>query len=278
MSRRPVVGLCWATPQKEATFATCICDWAFRAQLADSRVFVFDINAGRPYNQAEGKKISGTGPLARKALREYGVHSVHILVDRDAENIVALREEFRESKVLPGFFPTACRHETRIFRGNNEKFVPTIPRLISSWGVDPARATGLVIADTNGLKIPIAALSTVFEQTPGMDALIHITYRTWPYWKAHEGDPSFPRFQPTGDGTTIESIDDVFRLGRKHWLVTEPYGPGRRHLLLYGSNNRLRPLTDCPGRLPLFLVESSEGREVLVELRNLRGAPKRRTA
>lgn len=286
MRHHPSTGRSDSTSIKEALISCCLGFTFYKNPPAlDSRYCVFDLNAGLPINDLGGERFCrGTTRIVADKLTEQGIPAALWWVDKDKNVAARLQSEMR--KLLSR---SRGLHIGEVFRGNNVKFVPSIPSLIASIDQPIEETRGLLISDDNGIKVPLAHIRTALRKAPYIDVAIHVsgTNQVWSYWDDHPDATEFSEAAAiAGRSQAIRSFKDIFmHISRNHWLISEPFrngnGSGRDHHVLYGSNFYLAPIDANHGRWknrngwrPMVSMHerlSNQGRELLRRIERKEG-------
>jgi hypothetical protein len=161
------------------------------------------------------------------------------------------------------FDEDAFRGNVQIFfiRMDNKYFVPTIPQRIRENGFDPSTTHGIIIADPNGLKVPLSEISACATECPRLDIVIHLcnVKRVWAC-KRKRPDIRQMNFTPN----VIRSFSEIFRnIPNRSWLISKPF---REHYLLFGSHLPwIKPIIGLPGRTDMYWISSPEAKSVITE-------------
>jgi hypothetical protein len=255
-----------ATIQKEVLIQTCL-QWSLSV-VKPSRYFVFDLNCGCGENKNNGANCLGTGPLARNALQKRGIEGRMFLCDISKKNIESAKNHF--------FSPQGHLFESgNSVKGiiasficmDNERFVSTIPTRITESGVSTRFANGIIIADPNGIKVPIKEIGKVSTECPVLDVIIHL-YGLKQVCACKLKHPYDPKMNLGPN--VVRSCSQIFGFIRKRtWLVSEPFRGrhGRDHLILYGTNlYHDRASVILAGRPNLYRIDSPDGRAVIADM------------
>lgn len=246
------------TQEKEALFSSCL-GYTLGFVRRDEQYVAFDLNAGTGENGLAGCR--GTPLVLFDQLRRRGLQGVIWLCDKSPRAIRALRQKFMPNGNLFGWSERIIIQPP--VRMHNDTFALTIPGKIQELGLrDPK---GIVVCDPNGLRVPAAELSRVLPLLPKVDVFIRLggLLRQRSYWSKH---PEGGLIRRLLRGTII-SLDQVFAIEKRSWLISEPFGLGGQTTVLFGSNLRhLPPLVDKPGRPNLYRTDSPQGRELVSRL------------
>lgn len=253
------------TLQKEGLIATCL-HWALKVNCP-RRYFVFDLNCGCGENRVNGANCLGTGPLVRNALREKGIEGSMWLCDVNRRSLkLAEKRFFNPQRHL---FESGSMRDgimAAFVRIDNRRFVPTIPQRIRDAGASPQMAQGVIIADPNGLHVPLREIGICLKETPKLDVIIHIcSLKQVSACKAK--NPTDPRMNLAE--TVVRSCSEIFStIPRNTWLISEPFRAhrGREHHVFYGSDMRwVKPIINLPGRPNMHRIDSPEGCAVIAD-------------
>lgn len=261
------------TYKKEALFSTCVGYQlaVVERRLGHNRYVVFDLNAGRPRNELIDMNVRGTTRTIYDKLRKRNVRAALWWCDKNrrvAKDLLAEADQLRSTDSLLGDGPRCL---IRVVYENNATFAPKIPDEIRRIGQDPTGTYGVVIADPNGLHVPVRALGLVASAAQNLDVAVHLSAST--HWWNYCDNGSNGPVRPVDSDGTLSSFTELFdTVSKRQWLMSETIGigQGRGHHVLYGSNLSIPPLR-LPGRL-MNTITSREGREVLarVERRSFR--------
>jgi hypothetical protein len=254
------------TPPKIALLSTCLgasVGWA--AHQGASAYSHLDANGGSGghtgdyvLNRVAIRSICGTPDLIfRKADDPRWQHmAFHVtIVERNRQSLEHLR------RYLGGAFPHVMqspfgqeRVSWRLIRGDNARVLETYAETVAH----PATAFGSILLDPTGCSprsggaVPIAVLARVARQLPRFMLLMQFPHgfnrRVWGY-NANHAD----RLLAT------QHLADYWPL-RPYWLISEPFGRQRAHLVVCGSDHPLREW-HC-GDLHLYDTTSTRGREL----------------
>lgn len=250
-----------ATGPKEALISACV-GWGLKhMRPGDGRYCVFDLNAGEPTNHIGGRRYRGTTQTIYDKLESKSQRSVVWWVDKDKTVIPVLQSRASCNGHLFGGEPLILVH---VVRADNAVFSPTIPDRISEIGAKASNTRGVIIADPNGLDVPLQGIRTALDRAPYLDVIIHIGSfkQVWSYWDRSTSDD----FRETGE--KVASFAQIFdTLRRASWLVSEPFRPpsgqGRDHVVLYGSNLRYVPALEKWGLPAMRRIDSPDGKSLL---------------
>ena len=242
---------------KESAFSTCV-GWALRFAPRTETFCVFDLNAGPGENRRNGANCRGTPLLMIDKLKEAHQPAEIWLCDKRKTTIAELRPKVVQNDTL--FGPSSV--QVHLVHADNAEFVRTIPGRILKSGLSLGTC-GVIIADPDGLDVPLAALAEIMPMLPRIDMAIHLCAfkQVWADQRRnrqHGGPFTLKRAVP--------SLSAIFAaIPKRSWLVSEPYGEGftRGHLVMYGSNLKHLPNVDGkPGRPNMWRIDSDRGRQL----------------
>lgn len=248
------------TLKKEAAIQTCL---ALSLSITKpTRFYVFDLNCGCGENRDNGANCRGTGPLIKRALQKRGIEGRMWLCDIRKKALILAQRNFFNHSYLPfdedipmdGIF-------AEFVRMDNREFVPTIPQKIRETKSDPFRAQGIIVADPDGLKVPLKEIADCLRECPRLDVAIHISnVRRVAAWLNKDDE------RKVGE-TVITRCREIFeRIPRASWLVSEPFRPNRgaQHYVFYGTAlSWFKPIIEMQGRPNMYRLDSPEGRAIV---------------
>lgn len=249
---------------KEGVFSTCI-----GFSLANQRAkffWLFDLNAGPGINRDNGQNIGSSSTNALKKFRQRDQHGAIYACEIKNGLAAQLRQNLEPTQpyLFPELEPISWEPgrsgniHVRVFNEDNEELIKKIPTLIREKEGDPKLAQGAIVADPNGLAIPVIQLGDLLQQCPKLDLLVHFSSleRLNGFRQNH---PDHPMAQAVN---SIKSIDEILYLKRYSQIAKL----GGQHYVCFLSSIPLE--TYKQGGLPtLYSTRSSEGREIINDLR-----------
>jgi hypothetical protein len=247
------------TIRKEATFATCL-GWTLQRVRSTScrKYFAFDLNCGCGHNVLPEVITRGTSLLLYDHLKKRGINAELYCCDSRKIAVEALKYKMHFG-VAPNLFGGIRPY---FICGDNRDFAGTMLQRVKESGVGFKDAWGVVVADPNGLEVPISEIGRCISAAPKIDVFIHLSgfVQVWSYWKKHPEESKF-----RGTPRSVKSIRSVLQaIPKTMWLISEIDRAGRGHVLLFGSYWYDIPgIKDKPGRLNMYRIDSERGKELV---------------
>lgn len=262
-----IQGQSQATLWKEVLISTCV-GWSLK-QLGSfpGPYFVFDLNCGSGENRRNGANAKGT-PLIMKGQFEKRAMSAKMYFCDKSRKALKLLERHFECGQLDLFQFQKFNITPFFIRSNNRLFVPTIPERIREAGVNPRMAHGVIIADPNGIEIPLKEIAACLWECPRLDVLIHLGHAPQCFAQFRK-NPDFPIARKRPE--TIGSIRQIFNMIPRTWLLTAPFRKGGDdHIVLFGSHRPWVPeIKNKPFMPDMISVKSAEGQRIVASIDGL---------
>jgi hypothetical protein len=248
-----------ATDQKEFNFATCIGLSAWNAARHSEEYWGTDLNCGPGENRDNGSNTVGSPILLKRAMNKRKLSGRIYCCDTNKDALNALKKHF--------FDPTSTRPSgIQVFfkLEHNRDFLSKIPEEIERAGQNPRTINGIIIADPNGLHVPLYEIGNVCQECPKFDVLIHL-YGARQFFPLIRNRPG-TKFNPNPG--TVSSLTEIFNvISTRDWIVTNAFrrGIGRDHMVLFGFHGRNKEIRGQPGRENMYSIDSKEGKRIIAE-------------